>query len=29
MKLPYELFDLAGVRTYPLATRISKVAVYS
>jgi hypothetical protein len=27
MRLPYERFDLAGVRTYPLATRTSKVTV--
>jgi hypothetical protein len=27
MKLPYEEFDLAGVRTYPLASRESKVRV--
>ncbi|MEW6320052.1 MAG: hypothetical protein AB1635_03075 [Acidobacteriota bacterium] len=27
MKLPYEEFDLAGVRTYPLASRSSKVQV--
>ena len=27
MKLPYEEFDLSGVRTYPLASRASKVTV--
>ena len=27
MKLPYEEFDLSGVRTYPLAERSSKVRV--
>jgi hypothetical protein len=27
MKLPYEEFDLSGVRTYPLATRAGKVRV--
>jgi hypothetical protein len=27
MKIPYEEFDLSGVRTYPLASRKSKVAV--
>src|SRR5262245_34515024 len=27
MKLPYEEFDLTGVKTYPLASRASKVAV--
>src|SRR5688572_26545676 len=27
MKLPYELFDLSGVSTYPLASRPSKVHV--
>jgi len=26
MKLPYEEFDLSGVRTYPLASRISKTS---
>src|SRR4029453_15025756 len=27
MRLPYEVFDLSGVRTYPLASRQSKVSV--
>jgi hypothetical protein len=27
MKLPYEEFDLSGVRTYPLASRPSKVSI--
>ena len=27
MKLPYEQFDLSGVRTYPLASRKSKARV--
>ncbi len=27
MKIPYEEFDLAGLRTYPLASRSSKAHV--
>ena len=27
MKLPYEEFDLAGIKTYPLRSRQSKVSL--